>query len=234
MDIPIPDHVTTPYDYNAALGRPGREGSWQLPFQGDQFDTPEARTTAPVFGGDSGEEGFIRSPAFTGDAFIHPSQGFAGGGLVKKYADGGLAGLSNSAMMGQGMPGGIMPEQDTTDQDRQLVAMTVAAIKGQIPNAEEIIRLFVETFGEEALADLMARVQGGDGKSDSIPAQINTPQGPQPAQLSEGEYVLPAETVSQLGRGSTDAGARMLDGMIGKQAPMMPQQPKQPFQLMPG
>ena len=168
--------------------------------------------------------------------------GYAGGGIVKKpvdnsYADGGLAGLDTGPMMGQNVPGGIMPEQGTESQDKQLVMMTIAAIQGQIPNAEKIIQLFIETFGEEAFADLMERLQGGDGKSDSIPAQINSPQGSQPAQLSEGEYVVPADVVSNMGKGSTDAGGRQLDNMVAGQRGMMqqpPQQPQQPFQFMPG
>jgi hypothetical protein len=53
------------------------------------------------------------------------------------------------------------------------------------------------------------RVQGpGNGMSDSVPAQM--PNG-QPAALSDGEYVLPAQVVSALGNGSTEAGARLLD-----------------------
>ena len=51
----------------------------------------------------------------------------------------------------------------------------------------------------------------GDGTSDSIPAQI---EGGQPAALADGEFVVPARTVSELGNGSTKAGARKLEDMI--------------------
>lgn len=51
----------------------------------------------------------------------------------------------------------------------------------------------------------------GDGVSDSIPAAIN---GNQPARLADGEYVVPARVVSELGNGSTDAGAARLDQMV--------------------
>lgn len=51
----------------------------------------------------------------------------------------------------------------------------------------------------------------GDGTSDSIPAQI---EGGQPAALGDGEYVLPAQVVSALGNGSTEAGARLLDEFV--------------------
>jgi len=53
----------------------------------------------------------------------------------------------------------------------------------------------------------------GDGMSDSIPASIG---GKQPARLADGEFVVPADVVSHLGNGSTDAGARKLYKMMDK------------------
>ena len=53
----------------------------------------------------------------------------------------------------------------------------------------------------------------GDGMSDSIPATIGRRQ---PARLADGEFVVPADVVSHLGNGSTDAGARKLYSMMDK------------------
>ena len=53
----------------------------------------------------------------------------------------------------------------------------------------------------------------GDGVSDSIPAQIGDKQ---PARLADGEFVVPARIVSELGNGSTDAGARQLYKMMDR------------------
>ena len=53
----------------------------------------------------------------------------------------------------------------------------------------------------------------GDGMSDSIPASIANKQ---PARLADGEFVVPADVVSHLGNGSTDAGARKLYSMMDK------------------
>ena len=53
----------------------------------------------------------------------------------------------------------------------------------------------------------------GDGMSDSIPATIG---GKQPARLADGEFVVPADVVSHLGNGSTDAGAKRLYSMMDK------------------
>jgi len=53
----------------------------------------------------------------------------------------------------------------------------------------------------------------GDGMSDNIPATIN---GRQPARLADGEFVIPADVVSHLGNGSTEAGAKQLHSMMDK------------------
>jgi len=53
----------------------------------------------------------------------------------------------------------------------------------------------------------------GDGVSDSIPATIG--QG-QPARLADGEFVIPARIVSELGNGSTEAGAKQLYAMMAR------------------
>jgi hypothetical protein len=53
----------------------------------------------------------------------------------------------------------------------------------------------------------------GDGVSDDIPASIG---GKQPARLAEGEFVIPARIVSELGNGSTDAGAKRLYQMMDR------------------
>jgi len=53
----------------------------------------------------------------------------------------------------------------------------------------------------------------GDGVSDDIPATI---EGKQPARLAEGEFVIPARIVSEIGNGSTEAGAKRLYAMMDR------------------
>lgn len=53
----------------------------------------------------------------------------------------------------------------------------------------------------------------GDGVSDSIPATIG---GKQPARLADGEFVIPARIVSEIGNGSTEAGAKKLYAMMDR------------------
>jgi hypothetical protein len=53
----------------------------------------------------------------------------------------------------------------------------------------------------------------GDGMSDSIPAVIGSRQ---PARLADGEFVVPADVVSGLGNGSSNAGAKQLHAMMDR------------------
>ena len=79
----------------------------------------------------------------------------------------------------------------------------------------------------EAKAKAKAQAQGfaeggylngnSDGQADKVPGSID---GVQEARLSHGEYVLPADLVSLLGNGNSDAGAKALDdfmAMVRKQ-----------------
>lgn len=58
----------------------------------------------------------------------------------------------------------------------------------------------------------------GDGMSDSISAQIDGQgQRPnEPIRVTDGEYIVPADAVSHIGNGSSNAGAKKLDGMVSK------------------
>jgi len=70
----------------------------------------------------------------------------------------------------------------------------------------------------------------GDGMSDNIPATIN---GRQPARLADGEFVIPADVVSHLGNGSTEAGAKQLHGMMDKVRKARTGNPKQGKEINP-
>jgi hypothetical protein len=69
---------------------------------------------------------------------------------------------------------------------------------------------------------------GNKGMDDDVPAMVD---GAKPAALSAGEYVIPADVVSMLGDGNTEAGQKILDRLVAtvrqskqghtKQAPMM-------------
>ena len=78
----------------------------------------------------------------------------------------------------------------------------------------------VERMAGGGLSDLGAYSDGGrmlkgpgDGMSDDIPATI---AGKQPARLANDEFVVPADVVSHLGNGSSDAGAKQLYKMMDR------------------
>ena len=70
----------------------------------------------------------------------------------------------------------------------------------------------------------------GDGMSDHIPATIGRNQ---PARLADGEFVIPADVVSHLGNGSTEAGAKQLYAMMSRIRKARTGNPKQGKQVNP-
>jgi len=101
----------------------------------------------------------------------------------------------------------------------------------------------VMNFKEGGISDLGSYSDGGrmlkgpgDGMSDSIPATINDKQ---PARLANDEFVVPADVVSHLGNGSSDAGAKKLYSMMDRVRRARTGSPKQakaihPDRYMPG
>lgn len=95
------------------------------------------------------------------------------------------------------------------------------------PQEDEMRRRFSPTVGasvEAAQGGLMGLARGGalpprylrgqtDGMADKIPSNID---GVQPAKLSHGEFVIPADVVSHLGNGNSDAGAKVLYKMMDR------------------
>jgi len=109
----------------------------------------------------------------------------------------------------------------------EVLVEAVRAIKGQSENPQMALGVFLKSFGEDALRDLVERVRSGDfdmedegggvvsgegdGMEDMVPGTID---GERDVLLSDGEFVVPADVVSGLGNGSTDAGARELESMM--------------------
>ena len=71
---------------------------------------------------------------------------------------------------------------------------------------------------------------GTDGMADKIKTDID---GKQPARLSHGEFVIPADVVSHLGNGNSDAGADVLYDMMAKVRKARTGTPKQGKQINP-
>jgi hypothetical protein len=135
--------------------------------------------------------------------------------------------------MDMAMDAGIGGMTDEGMNDKELISSTIDVLQGEIPDEDQqkvILSQFVAQFGQEALQDLMQRVQkgeipseskegdgmvkgAGDGMADMIPANMD---GDQDVLLSDGEFVVPADVVSGLGNGSSDAGADKLENMMDR------------------
>jgi hypothetical protein len=135
-------------------------------------------------------------------------------GQVKQFQEGGIMSM-------------ITPEAKMND--KEIVSAAIKALKGQMDqeNAVRVLADFSARFGREALLDLMDRLKSGaidamaqqsegmirgagDGMDDLVPATL---EGEEDVLLSDNEYIVPADVVSGLGNGSSEAGARKLDRM---------------------
>jgi len=151
------------------------------------------------------------------------SSRYVAGGLVRMAA-GGLADMPQGEAV---FPRGRGPQMN----ERELVSMTIKAIRNELPeeSAAVVLAQFVQTFGEDALRKVVSDVQGGrvpggdmegkiegpgDGMDDLVPAAMD--DGSQDVLLSDGEFIVPADVVSGLGNGSTDAGASELENMMSR------------------
>ena len=147
--------------------------------------------------------------------------------IAKNYAEGGE--LEEDSPMDMGI-GGM---QEGGMNDKELISSAIDVIQGEIIDTTKqqvILAQFVSQFGQDALKDLIARVESGDipaaaqegdgkiegagdGMADMVPA---TMEGDQDVLLSDGEFVVPADVVSGIGNGSSDAGSNKLEDMMDR------------------
>lgn len=142
-------------------------------------------------------------------------------------------GIMQLAMGGQ--PSGPVERMSMMDMKpgmypQGMIDKTQYATPTQRPASMEVVQSDYDTgvnpitgmqpMARGGIADLGSYSDGGrmlkgpgDGMSDSIPGVIG---GKQPARLADGEFVVPADVVSHLGNGSTDAGAKKLYAMMDR------------------
>ena len=131
----------------------------------------------------------------------------------------------------------MAPNVEDSKELQTIIIRAARALQGATENPEKDIQVFVEKFGMQALNDLRQRVASGelsfgrdggvrgmisgegDGMSDSIEAEIvesaGDPSGSgRPLQVANNEYVVAADVVSDIGNGSSEAGAEKLDRLM--------------------
>ena len=142
--------------------------------------------------------------------------------------------IGGLAAMTQGMD--MNADLGMTESEDEIMMNAINALTGKSENPDEDIQTFVQTFGMSALKVLQMAIatgkigdmkQGlpgliegeGDGMSDSIDAELVEKRGmeggqKQPLKVANNEYVIAADVVSDIGNGSTDAGADKLDKLM--------------------
>ena len=142
--------------------------------------------------------------------------------------------IGGLAAMTQGMD--MNADLGMTESEDEIMMNAIKALTGKSENPDEDIQTFVQTFGMSALKVLQMAIatgkigdmkQGlpgliegeGDGMSDSIDAELVEKRGreggqKQPLKVANNEYVIAADVVSDIGNGSTDAGADKLDKLM--------------------
>jgi hypothetical protein len=192
----------SPYRYNLASGFQGSSPTRPSPYY---------RPTGLGYA-----EGGLADDEPMGD-----DDGMAAGGIAA-YAAGGSLEMKKMSL-GEGM------YRDTDEDTASLGAYDAAKkrmekqyaaanLKAPVMPKSGIAKLGqIKTMAEGGLggySDGGRMLKGpGDGMSDDIPAVIGKKQ---PARLADGEFVVPADVVSHLGNGSTDAGAKKLYSMMDK------------------
>ena len=145
-------------------------------------------------------------------------QMYGGGGIVDTLVKTSLPGMIFGWEGAHDIPliGGMFndPNIANLSPEEKKKLLDMAAAQGQAAPAQAMAQGGIADLGGYAAGGRPNLLHGpGDGVSDDIPASI---AGKQPARLASGEYVVPSRIVSELGNGSTDAGAKRLDMMVQK------------------
>jgi hypothetical protein len=95
-------------------------------------------------------------------------------------------------------------------EGQDLFEYLINMLKGEDDREQDIFKTGFAAGGEVGVKGMYL---GGrtDGMADKIPANINNVE---PVKLSDGEFVIPADVVSHLGNGNSDAGAEVLYDML--------------------
>jgi hypothetical protein len=185
------------------------------PYEFERTQRPEAYAVSPTM--DSSERNYFNDQYIAGEPY--KATQMAEGGIASAYAVGGpveqMAAMNSVGMnTGYPMAGINTPMYSNPTMQRpeatNVIAPSAGAGVGAYSGEQKFARGGEANLGDYSDGGRLLKGPG-DGVSDSIPASIG---GRQPARLADGEFVIPARIVSELGNGSTEAGARKLYAMM--------------------
>ena len=136
-----------------------------------------------------------------------------------------------------GQVGGLQDPNGNYGYTQNSLNEARAAMAGNHPDPQAAIGRFRHMFGDGAVKALKGasgggRIRGaGGGLDDLVPGDI---EGKQQVRLADGEFVVPADVVSNIGDGSTDQGTRRLDEMLSNVRMQKSGSKKQPGRLPQG
>jgi hypothetical protein len=207
--------------------------NYKVPNSGNFLVDPNASAAASTFGTKGKGNPTAGAPAgYISNPNYHP------GALPSQYNPNSTSQFipAGGKGAGQGAPGNKGAAVGSASPMAQIMAtkgkgspaQTATPMPSTTPAANEVpvnTNIYIPKYAHGGmsmggLGDLGSYSDGGsllkgpgDGVSDSIPASIGHHQ---PARLAEGEFVIPARIVSELGNGSTDAGAKRLYAMMDR------------------
>jgi hypothetical protein len=195
------------------------------PYQYTRTQRPEAYAVSPLE--DTSEQLYFDTAMRPLEPYSATSEKakeirkIAEGGIAKAYAVGGPI-ETMAAMNAVGANTGYPMAGINTPMYSNPMMQRPEAVNVLSPTGDAGVGAYSgePKFARGGLSDLGDYSDGGrllkgpgDGVSDSIPAVIGKRQ---PARLADGEFVIPARIVSELGNGSTEAGARKLYAMMDR------------------
>jgi hypothetical protein len=195
------------------------------PYEYTRTQRPEAYAVSPLE--DTSERMYFDSKFTALEPYSATSpkakeiEKIAEGGIAKAYAVGGPI-ETMAAMNAVGSNTGYPMAGINTPMYSNPMMQRPEAVNVLSPSGDAGVGAYSgePKFARGGLSDLGDYSDGGrllkgpgDGVSDSIPAVIGKRQ---PARLADGEFVIPARIVSELGNGSTEAGARKLYAMMDR------------------
>ena len=150
--------------------------------------------------------------------YLYGNPGFAEGGIASLgSADPAKSATDSVDFMGGNMYPGSQQKMSFYNSPSQMPMSAQQAMASYEPKTNPLTGEATQSMAEGGIAQLAVGgklLKGhGDGMSDGIQANID---GRQQARLADGEFVVPADVVSHLGNGSTDAGAKHLYTMMDK------------------
>lgn len=147
---------------------------------------------------------------FTNTQFVDPSKVAEAQAAASTQAQGILSGYKPAPAPAANPYAGKfkMAYENMPEQDSGNVTSPASGVASLLPVSEKI-----EKKAEGGMAKGRYLQGSTDGMADKIPSSID---GKQKAALSHGEFVIPADVVSHLGNGNSDAGAKKLYEMMAR------------------